>query len=215
MPPCGTPRAGALRCPCTLDRASPWTRHRALPWTHQGAFALPGTIDQRAFVPFGNQTRGSASGPPAGIAACTAQGGPLDPFIAGGRVASGTDKRQRGVTVTVRLTSEERARLETLSSRAGLAAGAFMRAAAFGETGPRAQRRPTADHTVLRQLLGELGRVGNNLNQIARSVNSGQDIDLPELQEAVTAYLDIRNAIYRALGKDPTDDHQGREPGRS
>ena len=130
-------------------------------------------------------------------------------------MTSGTDKRQRGVTVTVRLTAEERAQLEALSSRSGLAAGAFMRAAAFGGAGPRAQRRPSADHAVLRQLLGELGRVGNNINQIARALNSGQAADLPQLKEALNAYLGVRNAIYRALGKDPYDDHQGREPGQS
>lgn len=113
------------------------------------------------------------------------------------------------------MTLEERAQLEALSSRSGLAAGAFMRAAAFGGAGPRAQRRPSADHAVLRQLLGELGRVGNNINQIARALNSGQPADLPQLKEALTAYLGVRNAIYRALGKDPDDDNQGREPGRS
>jgi hypothetical protein len=31
----------------------------------------------------------------------------------------------------------------------------------------------------------------------------------------MNAYLGVRNAIYRALGKDPYDDHQGREPGQS
>ncbi len=152
---------------------------------------------------------------PAGISACTDQGGPLGPFIVGGRVTSGTGRRQRGVTVTVRLTPEERAQLDALSSRSGLAAGAFMRAAALGGAGPRAQRRPSADHAVLRQLLGELGRVGNNINQIARALNTGQAADLPQLKEALTAYLGVRNAIYRALGKDPYDDHQGREPGQS
>lgn len=130
-------------------------------------------------------------------------------------MASGTDKRQRNVTVTVRLTADERARLETLSSRTGLAAGAFMRAAAFGEAGPRAQRRPTADHAVLRQLLGELGRIGNNINQIARHLNTGQESDMAELREALAAYLGLRNAIYDAIGKDRHHDHQGREPVRS
>ena len=129
-------------------------------------------------------------------------------------MASGTDKRQRSVTVTVRLTAEERAHLESLSSRAGLAAGAFMRAAAFGGAGPRAQRRPPADHAALRQLLGEVGRVGNNINQIARSLNAGQEADIPELREALSAYLGIRNAIYGALGMERPHDHQGRQPGR-
>jgi hypothetical protein len=117
-------------------------------------------------------------------------------------MASGTDKRQRGVTVTVRLTADERARLDSLSSRSGLAMGAFMRAAAFGEAGPRAQRRPPADHRALRQLLGECGRVGNNLNQIARQLNTGGTTDVPELRAALAAYLDIRAAIMRALAMD-------------
>jgi hypothetical protein len=114
-------------------------------------------------------------------------------------MASGSDKRQRDETVTVRLTKDERDALDALSSRSGMAAGAFMRAAAFGDAGPRAQRRPPADHKALRQLLGECGRVGNNLNQIAKRLNEGESVNIPELREALAAYLDIRAAILRAL----------------
>ncbi len=114
-------------------------------------------------------------------------------------MASGTDKRQRGETVTVRLTRDERDTLKALSSRAGLAAGAFMRAATFGDAGPRARRRPPVDHKALRQLLGECGRIGNNINQIARRLNLDGSFDIPELQAALAAYLEIRTAILRAL----------------
>jgi Mobilization protein NikA len=128
-------------------------------------------------------------------------------------MTSGSDKRQRGETVTVRLTKDERAALETLSSRSGMAAGAFMRAAAFGDAGPRARRRPTADHRTLRQLLGECGRIGNNINQIARRLNQGETVSLPEIREALAAYRLIRDAIFTALGMKPagegSDDHQG------
>ncbi len=128
-------------------------------------------------------------------------------------MTSGSDKRQRGETVTVRLTKDERAALETLSSRSGMAAGAFMRAAAFGDAGPRARRRPTADHRTLRQLLGECGRIGNNINQIARRLNQGETVPLPEIKEALAAYRMIRDAIFTALGMKPagegSDDHQG------
>ena len=117
-------------------------------------------------------------------------------------MASGSDKRQRGETVTVRLSKDERDALDALASRSGLAAGAFMRAAAFGDAGPRAQRRPPVDHRALRQLLGECGRVGNNLNQIARRLNEGGGANIPELQAALAAYLDIRAAILRALAMD-------------
>ena len=117
-------------------------------------------------------------------------------------MASGSDKRQRGKTVTVRLSKDERDALDALASRSGLAAGAFMRAAAFGDAGPRAQRRPPVDHRALRQLLGECGRVGNNLNQIAKRLNEGGRADIPELRAALAAYLDIRAAILRALAMD-------------
>jgi hypothetical protein len=114
-------------------------------------------------------------------------------------MASGTDKRQRDKTVTVRLTKDEHDALESLSSRSGLALGAFMRAAAFGNSGPRAQRRPPADHQALRQILGHCGRIGNNLNQIAKHLNEGGQASLEELREALKAYLHIRTAILAAL----------------
>lgn len=116
-------------------------------------------------------------------------------------MGSGSDKRQRGETVTVRLTTEERAILDDLSSRSGLAAGAFMRAATFGDPGPRAQRRPPVDQQMLRRLLGECGRIGNNINQIARALNSGDEMSQPDLREALRAYLEVRDAIFEALGK--------------
>lgn len=129
-------------------------------------------------------------------------------------MASGSDKRQRGETVTVRLTKDERATLDALASRSGLAAGAFMRAAAFGDAGPRAQRRPPADHKALRQLLGECGRVGNNLNQIARNLNAAGSVNIPELTAACAVYLDISAGILAALDMAPRarapDDHPGR-----
>jgi len=137
----------------------------------------------------------------------------------GDDVASGSDKRLRDHTVTVRLSDDEREKLTQLSSRSGLAIGAFMRAAALGESGPRAQRRPPADHAALRQILGHCGRIGNNLNQIAKHLNAGGQANPGELKEALAAYLDIRSAILAALGmvstKAPPDDHQGQQPRRT
>ena len=117
-------------------------------------------------------------------------------------MASGSDKRQRGETVTVRLTRDERDALDALASRSGLAVGAFMRAASFGDAGPRAQRRPPADHKALRQLLGECGRVGNNLNQIAHALNAGGSVILSEITATSRELLATLSDIRRALGYD-------------
>ncbi len=118
-------------------------------------------------------------------------------------MSSGSDKRQRPSQSLVRWTSEEFARAAAKADKAGLAMAAFIRAAILGDTGPRAQRRPPADHKALRQILGELGRVGNNLNQIARALNAREQAKLPELKEVLLACLAIRDAIFEALGKKP------------
>lgn len=119
------------------------------------------------------------------------------------RKKGGSEKRQRDSVISIRLDGKERDRARALADKAGLALGAFARAAILGGAGPRAQRRPPADHKALRQLLGHLGRIGNNLNQIARRLNAGARADLPELREVLTALLDIRNGIFAALGMEP------------
>ncbi|WP_263350001.1 MobC family plasmid mobilization relaxosome protein [Acidicapsa acidisoli] len=119
---------------------------------------------------------------------------------------AGSDKRRRPRQSLVRWTDEEFNAVSAKADKAGLAIAAFMRAAALGDPGPRAQRRPPADHKALRQILGQLGRIGNNLNQIARALNAGEQIYLPELKDALRAYIAIRDVIFKALGKKPGPD---------
>ncbi|MEK7754149.1 MAG: plasmid mobilization relaxosome protein MobC [Acidobacteriota bacterium] len=118
-------------------------------------------------------------------------------------MSSGSDKRQRTKRHTDRYTTDEFNAIAAKADRAGLSFSAFVRASLLGDAGPRAQRRPPADHKALRQILGLVGRIGNNINQIARTLNTGGEVSQPELREALTAYLDIRTAIFEALGKNP------------
>lgn len=127
-------------------------------------------------------------------------------------MASGSGNRKRTKQCLVRFTEEEYAAIEGKADKAGIASAAFLRAAALGDPGPRAQRRPPADHQALRRILGELGRVGNNLNQIAHRLNAGERAHMPDLAQALAAYLEIRNAIFDALGMKPKDDHATRKP---
>ncbi len=120
-------------------------------------------------------------------------------------MASGSNKRQRTKQCLVRFTEQEFAEVAAKADKAGRPAAAFLRAAALGNAGPRAQRRPPADHKALRQILGHCGRIGNNLNQIAKHLNTGGPLYTAELHEALDAYLEIRNAILAALAM-KTDD---------
>jgi hypothetical protein len=124
-----------------------------------------------------------------------------------------SDRRQRTDVIFARVTPEEKAAFVARAHRAGLASAAFLRAAALGEAGPRAHRRRPVEHRALVQALAALNRVGNNLNQIARSLNAGQEIDQPELRDALQQYSAVVAAIYDALGMEPSRDNKGQEPG--
>jgi len=134
-------------------------------------------------------------------------------------MASGSSKRQRTKQVLVRFTETEFTEVLNKADQAGFHPATWLRHAALGRAGPRTPRRAPADQQVLRQLLGECGRIGNNINQIARHLNAGGEFVLRELQDAVSAYLDIRNAILAALSTPTavatatpkTDDHQGQK----
>ena len=125
-------------------------------------------------------------------------------------MASGSEKRQRNKRLSIRFTAEEFNQIAARADQAGLGSAALLRAAALGDAGPRAQRRPPADHKALRQLLGHVGRIGNNINQIARALNAAEKSGLAEVPAvlgacpaALRACDDIRRAILVALGKNP------------
>jgi len=113
---------------------------------------------------------------------------------------SGSETRQRSHLVQVRCTVEEHAQFQAAAERAGLSVGAYLRHQGIGATGPRAARRPPIERTLLAQLLGELGKCGSNVNQIARTLNTGGD-EPPWLSRVMDEMHATAAAIRRAMGK--------------
>ena len=105
--------------------------------------------------------------------------------------------------IPVRCTAKERAAIKAVADKAGLSVGAFLRAAALGDAGPRAVRRPPVERKELARLLGHLGKVGSNINQLAHAYN--RDRRVPGLAELtdLRAYVgQMRDALLAALGRD-------------
>jgi hypothetical protein len=117
-----------------------------------------------------------------------------------------SQKRQRSKQIKTPCTPDEYQAISAKADAAGMTRAAYSRTAMLGNAGPRSQRRMPADAEALREILGHLGRVGNNINQIAYRINKGDPCDLPELRQALADYAPIRNAIYQALGLDPSAD---------
>lgn len=105
--------------------------------------------------------------------------------------------------IAVRCTAGERALIDEAASRSGLAIGAYLRTLALGKAGPRARRRPPIERAELARLLGELGKIGSNLNQIAHAYNSrGRSPALDELAALRQAVEQLRDALMAALRRD-------------
>jgi hypothetical protein len=103
----------------------------------------------------------------------------------------------------IRCTEQERTAIKAAADQAGLSVGAFLRALALGDAGPRAVRRPPIERKELARLLGHLGKVGSNINQLAHGFN--RDRILPGFPELLAIREDIRqlrDALMKALGRD-------------
>jgi hypothetical protein len=115
-------------------------------------------------------------------------------------------KDARTRIIPVRCNEKERAAITERATQSGFSVGAFLRTLALGDAGPRAVRRPPVERKELARLLGHLGKVGNNINQLAHGFN--RDRILPGFPELLAIREDIRqlrDALMKALGRD----HQG------
>lgn len=118
------------------------------------------------------------------------------------RRVSGSETRRRVHVRAVRLDDGELQFLSRRAQEAGLTIGAYIRRTSLGDAGPRARRRPIIERELLARLLGHLGKVGSNLNQIAAAVNSGEEIDRDHLAQELANLAKLRGAVMDALGRE-------------
>lgn len=119
------------------------------------------------------------------------------------RSRSGSRTRQTR-PLSVHLTETERAALAEAADRAAMTLSGYVRSVLLKAPPPRQVRRPPLERQQLAQLVGQLGRVGNNLNQLAKLANTYEGRPLPP--KAVEMALgDVRRAvaaIAEAMGHD-------------
>ena len=118
-----------------------------------------------------------------------------------------TEPSNRPAPFSMRLTPDERARLERDS--AGMSLGSYVRWRLFDPENPPPRHRgkfPVKDHQALSALLGKLGqsRLANNLNQLAKAAHSGSLVLTPaleaELRDAIADIAAMRVTLIAALG---------------
>ncbi|MEM7188161.1 MAG: plasmid mobilization relaxosome protein MobC [Pseudomonadota bacterium] len=115
-----------------------------------------------------------------------------------------------GSPVTLRLTPEERVKLEDQAK--GMTLSAYIRSRLFSKEAKRRKRRPSkivADHKSAAAALALLGqsRIASNLNQLAYHANIGVlitgETEKEQIAEANAHLKAIRSLLMQALGKTP------------
>ncbi len=80
---------------------------------------------------------------------------------------------KRTIRFALQLTQEERSQLEQKATEAGINASEYLRAAAFKQQLPQRTTEIAVDS------YRELARIGSNINQMARGVNTAVKMGLP------------------------------------
>jgi hypothetical protein len=112
-------------------------------------------------------------------------------------------KDPKSIPISIRCTAEDHAVIKETATKAGLSIGAYLRSLALGSSGPRAVRRPPIERKELARILGHVGKIGSNLNQLAKAYN--RDRILPGFPELLAMQRDVRemrDGLMKALGRD-------------
>jgi Bacterial mobilisation protein (MobC) len=114
--------------------------------------------------------------------------------------ARGSEQRQKQCRVTTRLTWQEHAQFAANAAKAGLTIPSYIREVGIGERQTRSRVRRTVDAEASMKLVAAMNRIGNNLNQLARQANSGEQ---PVIGAALARLLEACDAVLAVYGGEP------------
>ena len=121
---------------------------------------------------------------------------------------SGSTRRRKYASLTIRLSPEERAQIAADAARAGLSLGGYVRVRLCAAPSPiRAVRHPPVNAEILARVLAQLGRVGGNLHQLVRHLNFGDYAAVMDAPAVLAELRQVSAAIMGALGQPPRHDH--------
>lgn len=117
-----------------------------------------------------------------------------------------SNSRKRQIVLTARFNEQEAHAIRQIAAQTGLSLGALLRHALLEIPAPHARHRPSVDHEAVARLLGELGKIGSNINQLAYYAHLGR-FQSNSIDVALRDLMELRLACLQALGREPTHDY--------
>ena len=109
---------------------------------------------------------------------------------------------KRRNNITVKLTDIELELLNQKAEMAGTSKAEYLRNLLIG-TPMKVRYEIVADMQDLRKLVGEYGKIGSNLNQIAKYFNTGGERSLAmedEIRQCISELFVLRKEVLRLVG---------------
>jgi len=116
-------------------------------------------------------------------------------------MASGTETRQRQITLKARFNDDEAALIKEQAARAGVSVASLIRYAVLGQPPLRASRRPTIERETAARILGNIGLLKAALQQAAADAENPRCAK--EIEAACRDIADMRVALFEALEREP------------
>lgn len=123
------------------------------------------------------------------------------------KARSGTDKTRKEDFIGFRVDPVEYAEIKTLADDAGMSVSSFVRLNALQNVKTISRFAPTLDRVLLSKLLGEAGKIGSNINQIARRLNEGGGVGAERITALCDDFIYLRTEILKAIRA--LDDNKG------
>ena len=104
--------------------------------------------------------------------------------------------------LTFRVKPEERRQIEACAISSGLTVSSYIRSRLLDKPQTAVVYRRSQLQRSVRHLIGQIGRTGNNMNQIAARLNSGQGmtgLDRQHHDEGIAALADMRALLIELL----------------
>ena len=108
--------------------------------------------------------------------------------------------RSKSVRVFVRLHPEEKKKFETMCENSGLTQSDYFRMKCLEGKPLRKRKAPSVELEAFLKALGKLGKLGGNINQIAKEINMGYLPINNELEIALNEVKQLRAEFRKAMG---------------
>lgn len=112
----------------------------------------------------------------------------------------GRETRQRQKVVRARVTADEFDKITADAQAVGLSVGGYLRFLGMRMETPRTKRAaPLPESQDLARLVGGLGRIGGNLNQLTKLANQRQIVPPSALDASLAEVRALTDEIYRVF----------------